>query len=39
MLAAESKAKRQITEQLGTGRPSVILWRRRFQQAGTAALT
>jgi transposase len=39
LLAAEGKANRRIAQQLRTSRPSVILWRRRFQQGGTAALT
>jgi len=39
LLAAEGKANRRIAQELGTSRPSVILWRRRFQQGGTTALT
>jgi len=39
LLAAEGNANRKIAQELGTSRPSVILWRRRFQQGGTAALT
>src|SRR6266700_436512 len=39
LLAAEGKANRKIAQELGTSRPSVILWRRRFQEGGTAALT
>jgi transposase len=39
LLAAEGKANRRIAQELETSRPSVILWRRRFQQGGTAALS
>lgn len=39
LLAAEGKANRSIAQELGTSRPSVILWRRRFLQGGTDALT
>ena len=39
LLAAQGKANRKIAQELGTSRPSVILWRRRFQQGGTTALT
>jgi transposase len=39
LLAAQGKANRKIAQELGTSRPSVILWRRRFHEGGTAALT
>lgn len=39
LLAAEGKANRRIAQDLGTSRPSVILWRQRFVAGGTAALT
>lgn len=39
LLAAEGKANRRIAQELGTSRPSVILWRQRFLTGGTAALT
>jgi len=39
LLAAQGKANRRIARELNTSRPSVILWRRRFHEGGTAALT
>ena len=39
LLAAEGKANNRIAQELGTSRPSVILWRRRFQEGGTATLS
>ncbi len=39
LMAAEGKANRRIARDLGTSRPSVILWRQRFVAGGTAALT
>ena len=39
LLAGEGKANRRIAQELGTSRPSVILWRRRFEPGGTVALT
>jgi len=39
LLAAAGKANRRIAQELETSRPSVILWRRRFEQGGTAALS
>lgn len=38
LMAAEGKANRRIAQELGTSRPSVILWRQRFLAGGTAAL-
>lgn len=38
LMAAEGKANRRIAQELGTSRPSVILWRQRFAAGGTAAL-
>jgi transposase len=39
LLAGEGRANRSIAQELGTSRPSVILWRRRFLEGGTDALT
>ena len=39
LMAAEGKANRRIASDLGTSRPSVILWRQRFAAGGPAALT
>ena len=39
LMAADGKANRRIAHDLGTSRPSVILWRQRFVAGGTAALT
>jgi transposase len=38
LLAHEGKSNRQIAEQLHTSRPTVILWRKRFQETGVAGL-
>jgi len=37
--AAEGKANRRIAQELDTSRPTVILWRQRFAEGGTTALT
>jgi hypothetical protein len=34
LLAAEGKSNRGIAQELGTTRPTVILWRERFASAG-----
>ena len=39
LLAAEGLSNRSIARQLGTSRPTVILWRERFEEGGTPALT
>jgi transposase len=39
LLAATGKANRGIAHELGTSRPTVILWRQRFLEGGTQALT
>jgi transposase len=39
LLAAEGLSNRQIARQLGTSRPTVLLWRKRFARGGPAALT
>jgi len=39
LLAGEGLSNRQIAHQLGTSRPTVLLWRDRFEEGGTAALT
>ena len=39
LLAAEGLSNRQIARQLGTSRPTVLLWRERFEKGGTEALT
>jgi len=39
LLAAEGLSNRSIARQLGTSRPTVILWRVRFEEGGTPALT
>lgn len=39
LMAAEGKANRRIAQELGTSRPSVILWRQRFAAGGPPALT
>ena len=36
--AHEGQSNRQIAQQLRTSRPTVILWRKRFQEAGVAGL-
>jgi transposase len=38
LLAHDGKSNRQIAQRLGTSRPTVILWRKRFQEAGVAGL-
>ncbi len=38
LLANEGKSHRQIARQLGTSRPTVILWRKRFEETGVAGL-
>lgn len=38
LLAAEGKSNNAIAQQLGTSRPTVILWRRRFEEQGTEGL-
>jgi len=38
LMAAAGKANRRIARELGISRTTVILWRKRFQQDGTAAL-
>src|SRR5215469_1977045 len=38
LLAAAGKANRRIARELGISRTTVILWRKRFQQGGPAAL-
>jgi transposase len=39
LLAAEGKSNNAIADQLGTSRPTVLLWRRRFQEAGPSGLS
>jgi transposase len=39
LLAAQGLSNRQIARQVGTSRPTVLLWRERFEKGGTAALT
>jgi transposase len=39
LLAAAGKANRRIAEELDTSRPTVILWRKRFAERGSTALT
>jgi transposase len=38
LLAHQGQSNRQIAQQLHTSRPTVILWRKRFQEAGVAGL-
>ena len=38
LLAAEGKANQRIAQELGTSRPTVILWRERFSSGGPSAL-
>lgn len=38
LLACEGKANRQIALELGTSRPTVLLWREHFAQVGTQGL-
>jgi len=39
LAAADGATNHGITRQLGVGRPTVLLWRRRFQEGGVDALT
>ena len=39
LLAAEGKSNNAIADQLGTSRPTVLLWRKRFQEAGPSGLS
>src|SRR3972149_10630942 len=39
LLAAEGISNHEIARQAGTSRPTVLLWRRRFQAGGPSALT
>jgi len=39
LLAADGLSNRQIARKVGVSRPTVILWRERFQRGGSAALT
>src|SRR5438034_9108631 len=39
LMACEGQANLQIARELKTSRPTVILWRKRFQQGGPDALT
>jgi transposase len=39
LAAAAGESNSEIARTLGVSRPTVILWRRRFDQGGTAALT
>jgi transposase len=39
LLAASGLSNRGIAQELGASRPTVILWRQRFQQGGPCALT
>lgn len=38
LLAAEGSSNNAIARQLGTSRPTVLLWRKRFEEAGPAGL-
>ncbi len=38
LLAAEGKSNNAIAQRLGTSRPTVILWRKRFEEQGTEGL-
>lgn len=38
LLAHQGQSNRQIAQQLRTSRPTVILWRKRFEEAGVAGL-
>jgi transposase len=39
LLAAEGKSNNVIAQRLGTSRPTVILWRKRFEEQGPEGLT
>jgi len=39
LLAAEGKPNNAIAQRLGTSRPTVILWRKRFEEQGPEGLT
>ncbi len=39
LVAADGSANNRITKELGTTRPTVILWRERFPAGGVDALT
>src|SRR3970040_384769 len=39
LLAGEGKSNSAIARQLGTSRPSVLLWRKRFEKAGPSGLS
>ena len=39
LLAAEGKSNNAIARQLGTSRPTVLLWRKRFAEAGPSGLS
>ncbi len=39
LLAAEGKSNNAIAQQLSTSRPTVILWRKRFEELGPEGLT
>ncbi|MGH8652586.1 MAG: IS630 family transposase [Gammaproteobacteria bacterium] len=39
LLAGEGKSNNAIADQLGTSRPTVLLWRKRFEKAGPSSLS
>ena len=39
LLAGEGKSNNAIADQLGTSRPTVLLWRKRFEKAGPSGLS
>jgi transposase len=39
LFAAEGKSNNVIARQLGTSRPTVLLWRKRFEEAGPSGLS
>ena len=39
LLAAEGKSNNAIAHELGTSRPTVLLWRKRFEDAGPSGLS
>ena len=39
LLAGEGKSNNAIADQLGTSRPTVLLWRQRFEKAGPSGLS